>query len=186
VDCGLCEAAAEQARAEDLSLNGAPRDRWPRGVWLQPSIVAWSQLLLDSLDRWTGHELISRQGTAEEQSGTLFFAPLVVVSHGTEPDPLFNYGNQTALELWETDWSRLIGMPSRLTAETEDQAERQRMLDRVAKDGYVRDYRGVRRSVTGRRFSVEDALVWTVLRLDGTRKGEAAAFSRWSHLPERD
>ena len=59
------------------------------------------QLLLDSFARLLGRELIARAGTAAEQAERLFQAPFVVVSHGTEADPILNYGNAAALALWE-------------------------------------------------------------------------------------
>jgi hypothetical protein len=119
----------------------------------------------------------------EEQSEALFVAPFVVVSHGTEPDPILNYGNQAALDLWEMTWERLICMPSRQTAEPVNQEERARMLRQVEAQGYYDRYRGVRISATGRRFLVEEAIVWTVMDEQGLRLGQAATFSRWSRLP---
>ena len=75
----------------------------PTEPWAQPAWVARTRLLLDSYRRWLGRELLPRAGTGEEQSRALFDAPFVVVAHGTEPDPVLNYGNRTALALWETD-----------------------------------------------------------------------------------
>ncbi|MDQ6733057.1 MAG: MEKHLA domain-containing protein, partial [Nitrospirota bacterium] len=42
--------------------------------------------------------------------------------------------------------------------------------------------RGVRISKTGRRFLVEQALVWNVLDVDGKMVGQAATFSQWKRL----
>lgn len=151
-------------------------------VWTSPPLVSWCQLLLDSFRRWTGRELLERAGTAEDQARALFAAPFVVVSHGTEDDPILNYGNQAALDLWECTWDQLTGTPSRLTAEPVDQTERERMLARAAAQGFIEDYRGVRVSRSGRRFLVEHAIVWTVIDPAGVRRGQAATFSRWSYL----
>jgi MEKHLA domain len=130
-----------------------------------------------------GKELIERAGDAKQQARTLFEAPFVVVSHGMEPDPILNYGSQTALDLWELSWDQFIKTPSRLTAEPDERAERERMLVQAKTNGYIDGYRGVRISSTGRRFLVEEALVWTVI--DSTRQpiGQAATFSRWSSVP---
>jgi len=153
-----------------------------REIWQEPAVVAWSRLLLDSFRHWTGHELLERKGSAEEQAQALFAAPFVVVSHGTEADPILNYGNRTAMQLFELDWTKLTRMPSRLTAEPVNQAERERMLAQAAARGYIDDYKGVRISATGRRFLVEQALVWNVV--DQTQKlhGQAATFDKWSNL----
>jgi len=151
-------------------------------VWASPSIVHWSQLLLTSFHRWTGRDLLGREGTPEEQARRLFHVPSVVVSHGTEDDPLLNYGNQAALELWDMTWEQLIGRPSRQTAEPMDRTERARLLRMVEVQGFFDGYRGVRISATGRRFLVEAALVWNILDEQGRRVGQAATFDRWTRL----
>lgn len=150
--------------------------------WNQPRIVQWSQRLLDSYRHWTRSELIERTGGAQHQAHTLFEAPFVVVSHGVEADPILNYGNRTALDLWELSWDRFIQTPSRLTAEPDNRPERGRMLEQARVNGYCDGYRGVRISSTGRRFLVEQALIWTVIDSDGRPIGQAATFSRWSRL----
>jgi hypothetical protein len=151
-------------------------------VWQAPEVVRWCQLLQDSYRHWTGRELLERTGSPEEQARALFMAPVVVVSHGTEPDPILNYGNRLAMELFEMDWAQLTRMPSRLTAEPVDQAERERMLALAAARGYLDDYKGVRISATGRRFLVENCLVWTVVDQASKPHGQAATFARWSNL----
>ncbi|MEW6542745.1 MAG: MEKHLA domain-containing protein [Nitrospirota bacterium] len=152
--------------------------------WNEPPVVAWCQLLLDSFRRWTGRELIERTGPAETQAAALFHAPFVLVSHGTGTDPVLNYGNRAALDLWEMDWERFTRTPSRFTAEPVNQAERARMLAKAAARGVIHDYRGVRISGSGRRFLVEDAVVWNVTDAEGTKRGQAATFSKWKLLDE--
>ena len=122
--------------------------------WNEPRIVEWSQLLLDSYRRWIGKELIERVGDAVTQAQRLFDASCVVVSHGIELDPVLNYGNRTALDLWELSWVQFIKTPSRITAEADDRAERARMLKQARLNGYFDGYRGVRVSSTGRRFLI--------------------------------
>jgi hypothetical protein len=153
-------------------------------IWAQPSVMAWSQLLLSSFHRWTGRHLLVERATPAEQARQLFLAPLVVVSHGTEEDPVLNYGNQAALDLWEMRWEAFTRTPSQRTAEPMYQAERAELLRTVAERGYFDGYRGVRISATGRRFFIEEALVWNVLNDGGQRVGQAAAFSRWRPLPD--
>jgi hypothetical protein len=145
-------------------------------------MVTWSQLLLDSFRRWTGRDLLVRTGTPEVQAEALFAAPFVVVSHGTEADPLLNYGNQRALDLWELSWAQLTSTPSRLTAEPMNRSERARMLAVAEEQGYFAGYRGIRISSTGKRFLVEDATVWNVVDGQGIRVGQAATFAHWTLL----
>ena len=73
--------------------------------------AAHVQLLLDSFARLVGRELLARDGSAVEQARRLFTASFVVVSHGTEADPLLNYGNRAALALWEMTAAEFRGTP---------------------------------------------------------------------------
>lgn len=154
----------------------------PNQVWKQPPVVEWSQLLLSSYRHWVGRDLLPRVGGPEEQAHALFIAPIVVVSHGMEEDPILNYGSHLALTLWEMTWDDLLRTPSRLTAEVVNRAEREWMLERARTRGYVDNYRGVRISISGRRFLIENAIVWSVIDQAGHRLGQAATFSHWTFL----
>jgi MEKHLA domain-containing protein len=151
-------------------------------IWTNPVVVEWSQRLLNSYRHWTSRELIERMGKPEAQASRLFQAPFVVVSHGAETDPMLNYGNQMALDLWEMRWDQLVQTPSRLTAEPVNRAEREWMLEQARSRGYLDTYRGVRITSTGRRFLVENALIWNVVDAEGQRVGQAATFSKWTIL----
>ena len=144
--------------------------------------VVWVRRLLDSHALWLKQELIDRIEDIEAQSKRLFLAPFVVASHLDSADPILNYGNRQALDLWETTWEEFTAMPSRLTAEPVVREERERMLRRVTAQGFINDYKGVRISRTGRRFLVLHATVWNVLDEGGTRLGQAVAFSDWRPL----
>ncbi len=150
--------------------------------WTAPNWIHRTQVLLDSYHRWTGHQLIERAGSATEQSRALFDAPFVVVAHGTEADPILNYANRTALDLWETDLETLLKLPSRLTAEPMHRDERAAMLRRTSEAGFIDDYWGIRISTTGRRFRIEKAIVWNLVDAEGQPAGQAATFSEWEHL----
>jgi hypothetical protein len=153
-------------------------------IWAQAAIIQWSQRLLNSFHQWTGRELVPRDGNPAEQAEVLFRVPFVVVSHGIESDPVLNYGNQAALDLWEMTWAQLTRTPSRETAEPVNRAERARLLKIVEGQGYFDGYRGVRISATGRRFLVEQATVWNVMNEEGKRVGQAASFARWSPVED--
>ena len=144
--------------------------------------LTWIRWLLDSHALWLKRELIDRRGGMEAQSERLFLAPFVVVSHIDSDDPILNYGNRQALELWEMTWQQFTATPSRLTAEPLNREERARMLRQVAARGFVDDYRAVRIARTGRRFLVERATVWNVVDEDGARRGQAATFAEWTLL----
>jgi hypothetical protein len=154
----------------------------PSAFWLTPDWIAQTQILLNSFSHWTKRELIPRIGSPVDQAQALFEAPFVVVSHGTQSDPILNYGNRTALTLWEMDVSRLIQTPSRLTAEPVHRDDRARLLERTTRDGFVDDYQGIRISSTGRRFRIDRAIVWNLIDAKGQRVGQAATFSEWQWI----
>jgi hypothetical protein len=129
-----------------------------------------------------GRDLLERVPDPLIQARLLFLSPDVVVSHGMQADPILNYGNETALRLWNFTWEQLIQTPSRLTAESMNRAERERMLEQARSRGYFDGYRGVRITSEGKRFLVENAVIWTVLDQGGKQVGQAATFSHWTWL----
>ncbi|MCI5166336.1 MAG: MEKHLA domain-containing protein [Candidatus Electrothrix sp. GM3_4] len=72
--------------------------------------------------------------------------------------------------------------PSRYTAETPDREERAQLLAQVATDGFIDDYAGVRVSKHGRRFRIEQAVVWNFADETGSFCGQAAMFESWTFL----
>lgn len=151
--------------------------------WIQPNTVQWCQYLLDSYAHWIKQELIDRSGTPLEQARRLFNSTLAVVaSHGIEDDPILNYGNQAALNLWIMDWEQFTRTPSRLTAEPAKREERARMLQQVKTQGYISDYSGVRITSAGKRFLAERIIIWNIHKPDGTTIGQGATFSSWKYL----
>ena len=126
-------------------------------------------LLLDrSFQRCTGQSLLeffgaqsstsvegSGDGVAGAKAQALYeAAPFVLLSHSTplvpppplpaEPrEPLMDYCNLTAQRLFKYEWEELVGMPSRLTAESpKEQAERELFMSQVRRQGFVQDYCG--------------------------------------------
>ena len=150
--------------------------------WETPQVVYWTQHLLDSYAQWVAQELIARDGTPLAQAKRLFYSPFAVTSHELQDDPIFNYGNQTALDLWEMNWHQFTQTPSRLSAEPVNREERARMLAQAKIKGYLSNYRGIRISHSGKRFMIEHATVWNIQKPDGTPIGQAATFSNWSKL----
>lgn len=140
--------------------------------------------LLRTYHLWTGRHLIEPCGDAHAEARRLFEAPFAVVSGGAEGDQILNYGNKTALNLWEMDWDTLTRTPSRLTAEPMHREERAEFLRRVRERGFIDDYSGIRISSKGRRFRIAQATVWNVTDADGNYTGQAATFSQWEFLNE--
>lgn len=150
--------------------------------WNSPRLIAHARIMADSFQRWTGVPIISPCPDGPVLARALFEAPFVLVSHGLEADPLLNYGNRAALRLWVLDWSELIGMPSRQTAEPMHRDERARLLAEVAEHGYSDNYSGIRIASSGRRFRIRNALVWNLVDAAGEPRGQAARFADWEYL----
>jgi hypothetical protein len=138
------------------------------------AVSARIALIAQSFARLLGRPLVEPGG---DPVAALWQAPCAVVAHGTEDDPIFFFGNQRALAAFETDVEAFTRMPSRLSAEAPLRDERQMLLDRVARDGFIDDYAGIRVSATGRRFRIESAIVWNLIDTQGRRHGQAAAFT---------
>src|SRR6185503_4048167 len=121
--------------------------------------------------QFTGRDLLPGLFNPAGLAKNLFLAPFVLVSHGTEADPVLNYGNAAALALWEMTWDELTRTPSRLTAEAPLREERARLLAEVTAHGFIDDYSGIRISKTGRRFRIAQATVWNLVTEDGAPCG---------------
>lgn len=143
-----------------------------------------ARLLIESFRLRTGRELLELDPRNNQIGRALYFAPFAVVSHGTEEDPIFNYGNAAALELFGMTWEEFTSMSSRLSAEPMHRDERERFMTQVRLRGCVQDYRGIRVSKQGRRFLIEQATVWTVNDEAGTVIGQAAVLPAWRYLDE--
>jgi MEKHLA domain len=151
--------------------------------WKSPAIIHHTQCLLASYRHWFRQDLLADPSPDPKTTAhQLFFAPFVVLSHGTEADPILNYGNQTALNLWEMAWPDFTQMPSRLTAEPDLREVRSQLLATAAQQGYFTGYAGVRISKTGQRFFIQNATIWRILDDEGNLCGQAATFENWEPL----
>src|SRR5690606_6739944 len=126
-----------------MSAWGPPS---PENDYLAPH----ADLLRRSLRELTGRDLVEAELGSTAGARALFGAPFVVVSHDTAPDPVFNYANRCALTLFDATWEQFTALPSRLSAETPERCERERLLAEVTRNGFIDDYAGVRISLAGR------------------------------------
>lgn len=139
-------------------------------------------LLLKSYYRLTGKYLIEPCEDLTAMAKQANDAPFFIASHGLEKDPILNYGNQCALNLFAMSWEEFTRTPSRYTAEAPNRDERERLLTSVAEKGFIDDYSGVRISAEGKRFRIHRATVWNVFNQSGKRIGQAATFSDWDDI----
>lgn len=148
-------------------------------IYADPETARLTRLIAASYRRLTGHDLVAG---GDDTADVLWFARQVIVAHGTEDDPRFFFANRAALDRFETTLDAFIGLPSRLSAEAPQRGERQALLDRVSRDGFIADYAGVRISAKGRRFRIAAATVWNLIDDHGAVHGQAAAFDQWTEL----
>ena len=145
-------------------------------------VVTHTLRLAGSFRKWTGRDLLPGNFSPAELAERIFNAPFVVVSHGTQADPILNYGNRAALTLWEISWEEFTRTPSRLTAEAPNREERARLLEAVTRQGFSDNYSGIRISKNGRRFEISRATVWNLVSETGEGCGQAATFSEWKFI----
>lgn len=150
--------------------------------WLFPEVIQHSKRILTSYATITGINLFDAGYSDEYRSYLLYHAPYVVVSHGIQQDPIFNYGNLMAQQLWQLDWNQFTALPSRLSAEPERTEDRQRLLNEAAEKGYIDNYEGIRISSTGIRFRIINVLLWNLSDEENKKIGQVALFRNWTNL----
>lgn len=151
----------------------------PETLFTDHRLARHVDLLCDSYQQLLGKPLVEPAKAGLE---SVLAAPFAIISHGEGQDPLFNFANRTALALFEMRWEQLVVTPSRNSAEPVHRRERQQLLDSVAARGYIDNYRGVRISALGKRFMIEQAVVWNLVDGNGVYRGQAATFAHWTHL----
>ena len=139
-------------------------------------------LLSSSYKQLLRKNLISHSKSDSELGEQLFHAPFALVSHNTDSNPIFNYANLKALELFELNWEAFTQLPSKLSAEPVNQTERERLLAQVTQKGYIDNYAGIRISSSGQRFMIKNAVVWNLHDDKGNYKGQAACFADWEFI----
>ena len=161
--------------------------------WLTPEAIALARCLAASHQRAFGRPLGTALQPPRLLAQELFASATVVLAHdgadpAGDPGPRLIYANSAALRLWRRPWHRLVGMPSRLTAEPSERASRARALEEVRRQHAISGYSGIRIDSQGRRFWIQNARVWTLWRQDAsgndTPCGQAAAFSDWHWLAD--
>lgn len=145
-----------------------------------PDMRSRLEMIATNYRRLTGRELAE---PAADVAEALWSAPRVIVAHGLEADPIFFFGNRAALDQFEMTLERFTAMPSRLSAEPMLREERQALLDRVSRYGFIDDIAGIRISATGRRFRIERGTVWNLIDAHGSVHGQAATFDCQTEMP---
>jgi hypothetical protein len=133
------------------------------------------KLLSNSYSRLLGRLLVPEHVSIDDAPRWLYQnAPFGLLAHDTQADPVFVYGNLTSQKLFEYDWDELTSLPSRLSAEAPDRDERRAFLEQVERDGFVCAYRGMRVTKSGKRFWIDNVVVWQLHDDAGVYRGQAA------------
>jgi len=140
------------------------------------------QLLANSFFHWTGKHLFDQEEITENTARMLYDAPFALLSHDVKNDPIFNYANKTAQNLFEMSWEQFTQLPSRLSAEPLVREERQRLLAEVSTNGFINNYSGVRITRSGKRFHVENVVVWNIVDENDQYCGQAAKIDHWRFI----
>lgn len=150
--------------------------------WSDPHIIRHCAALSESFFHWTKKHLIDPTLDELQKSFLLYHGSAVIVSHGTEADPIFNFANQKAQELWKLSWKDFVKLPSRLSAEPIERSEREIFLKEASEKGFISNYTGVRISSESEKFLIKNTILWNVIDGEGNYKGQAAMFSDWELL----
>lgn len=142
--------------------------------------AAFAGLIARTYGEQLGESLVPLDPAPEAAARWLYGeAPFCVLVHNTAPDPRFVYANRTAQACFGFDWAEMTCLPSRLSAEAPNRAERQDLIETVARAGFATGYRGLRIAKSGRRFWIEDVTMWQLTDAAGRVQGQAATYRKW-------
>jgi hypothetical protein len=139
-------------------------------------------LITSSLKKMANIEIVDPSLSLEEQAKQVFHSKYVLLAHNASDDPIFNYANQSALDLFEMSWDEFTNMPSKYSAESDERGNREKFINEVEAKGYSKDYSGIRISKTGKRFEIKNVILWNVYDSENKRIGQAALFDEYSYL----
>lgn len=150
-------------------------------IWQKPLVEQHVTLLVESYERICQKKFPATNRSKGLSHG-LYHADYVLVSHGIETDPIFNYANLAAQVLWKMDWTTFIQLPSRFSAKVDKVEKRAELLKAALDKGYIDNYEGIRVDTTGKEFYIKNVTLWNVFDENGTRHGQAALFHAWEYL----
>jgi hypothetical protein len=150
-------------------------------IWQEPAIIQHSRLLIESYQR-VCEKSFPVNNLITSLSEALYTSEYIIVSHGTEIDPVFNYANQAAQQLWGIDWEAFTRLPSRLSAREDKVEKREVALKEALSRGYVSGYEGIRIDAEGKEFHIRNVTLWNLIDASGKQQGQAAIFNTWEYL----
>ncbi|KUN18388.1 MEKHLA domain-containing protein [Streptomyces antibioticus] len=142
----------------------------------------FAELIFSSHLRLVGEPLCPSAGKSEPDAARWLYerAPFGRLAHDTSADPQFIYANSTAQGCFGYSWDEFVGLPSRLSARPDSQADRDAFVRAVTEHHYATGYRGIRIGRSGEPFWIEDVTMWDLLDGEGRIHGQAAVFRSWT------
>lgn len=147
--------------------------------YTRPDIINWCRRIHDSYKHWLQKTLVEGDLAGEDLVKAFYLADFVMLSHKFADVPRFVFANRSAQALWGYSWDEFIGMPSSESAESEAREEREKLLERVNRYGFIVDYSGTRIAKDGRRFRIREVTLWNVLDESEALVGQAAMFKKF-------
>jgi len=102
----------------------------------------------------------------------------VLISHNTEDNPIYNYGNIACLSTFSRSWEELCQIPSSesVVFKSVDHALREKLMKKVTDEGFVEGASGIRTRGDGRFIQLRGAVVWNCYNEEGVYYGQACLF----------
>ena len=153
-----------------------------KAPWLTNEKLNLIALILTSYEITFQESLLKslRNCTSNKEKGvTLFTSKNPILAHDNADDPALNYANAAALQLWDSQWDEMIGMPSRLTAPSQERRQRLVVLNNAKEQKGIKNYQGIRINRKGQLFMIKNARIWTIWNERGIACGQAATFDNW-------
>lgn len=101
----------------------------------------------------------------------------VVLSHGNQTDPIYNYENAAGFRVFRWPAERYYKLPSRYSApEGANRQAREAMIDSTVAQDVIYIDEAVRVRYPNATVTLRDAILWNVYDDDGNRVGQTALF----------
>ena len=161
-------------------------------------ILTHIRLVDNSLRLWTGKGVLERMGMTtvdaedrrddqnDDYEQIYLNDRYVLITHGTEDDPIYNFANRAALAAFWRPWDDVVQLPSSqsVVLRSVDESKRIELMKSVTENNYVEEATGIRVRDDGKFIQLVDAVVWNVVDDgddDGNRTyiGQAAFFDRY-------
>jgi hypothetical protein len=149
----------------------------------------WIRCVSNSLQRFYGKSLYEEISlavpavTADVHSNERH----VVISHGTQEDPIYNYANKAGLQFSGYSEDEFVQLPSRYSAPDGSlRADRSVIVQHVIQHGWAIIPEAIRQNKAGQCFLVQRILFFNVYDDNGNRIGQAATFDLENVKPWND